>query len=199
MANPQISVSDNFLNADEQKSLWDFLNEPGWAFGAFSDQEKGSRYFYKHFAGYQRDPSKEGQPTAFEDELRERFPQIARVWDRLKQGPLQGHVLSRCYANGMPSGVEGALHLDSNLDTHLTTIYYPHLSWHPNFAGETVFFDKAGADIVAAVYPRPNRLVIFSGTIPHVARPASRKGPDLRITLMFKTMPLEDAVAMAGR
>ena len=107
-------------------------------------------------------------------------------------------MLSRCYANGMPAGVEGALHLDSNVDTHLTTIYYPHLNWHPNFGGETVFFDRAGADIIASVYPRPNRIVMFSGTIPHVARPISRQGPDLRITLMFKTMPEADAAKPAG-
>jgi SM-20-related protein len=197
MADLQISVCDNFLGADEQKAVWDFLKGPGWAFGAFSEQEQGSRYFYKHFAGYRLDPAKEGAPVSFEDELRE-VPLLAEVWARLKNGPLKAHALSRCYANGMPSGVEGALHLDSNIDTHLTTIYYPHLSWHPNFGGETVFFDKAGGDIVASVYPRPNRLVIFPGTIPHVARPVSRKGPDLRITLMFKTMPEQDAAAMAA-
>jgi SM-20-related protein len=194
MANLQIAVRDNFLAEDEQRAVWEFLKGPGWAFGAYSDQE-GSRYFYKHFAGYRLDPSSEGKAAAFEDELREGYPLLAAVWDRLKAGPLQGHALARCYANGMPSGVDGALHLDSNIDSHLTTIYYPHLEWHPNFGGETVFFDKAGADIVAAVYPRPNRLTIFSGTIPHVARPVSRRGPDLRITLMFKTLPETDAAA----
>jgi SM-20-related protein len=197
-ATAQISVRDNFLGVEAQKAVWEYLKGPGWAFGAYSDQERGSRYFYKHFAGYRLDPQAEGGPGAFEDELREASPLIAEVWDQLRQGPLKGHVLSRCYANGMPAGVEGALHLDSNVDTHLTTIYYPHLSWHPNFGGETVFFDKSGADIVAAVYPRPNRIVMFSGTIPHVARPISRQGPDLRITLMFKTMPEADAAKAAG-
>ena len=193
-----IQAIDNFLPQAEQAALWNFLRSPGWAFGAFSDKE-GSRYFYKHFAGYRLDPKAETGALAFERELQEASPLLTSIWERLKAGPLKGHALSRCYANGMPSGVEGALHLDSNVDTHLTTIYYPHLSWHPNFGGETVFFDKSGADIVAAVYPRPNRIVMFSGTIPHVARPVSRQGPDLRITLMFKTMPVEDAIAQAAR
>ena len=193
MASAQITVRDNFLSTEAQKSVWDYLKGPGWAFGAYSDQDQGSRYFYKHFAGYRLDPAAEGGPTSFEGELVRESPLIAEVWEQLKQGPLKGHVLARCYANGMPSGVDGALHLDSNVDTHLTTIYYPHLSWHPNFGGETVFFDKTGSDIVAAVYPRPNRIVMFSGTIPHVARPVARKGPDLRLTLMFKTMPEADA------
>ena len=198
MAGAQITVRDNFLGVEAQQAVWDYLKGPGWAFGAYSDQE-GSRYFYKHFAGYRLDPAAEGGPTSFEEELVQQSPLIAEVWSLLKQGPLKGHVLSRCYANGMPPGVDGALHLDSNIDTHLTTIYYPHLSWSPNFGGETVFFDMARSDIVAAVYPRPNRVVMFSGTIPHVARPVSHKGPDLRITLMFKTMPESDAaMARAG-
>jgi SM-20-related protein len=42
-------------------------------------------------------------------------------------------------------------------------------------------------DIVSAVYPKPNRFVVFSGNIPHVARGVSRTCPKLRITLMYKT------------
>jgi SM-20-related protein len=77
--------------------------------------------------------------------------------------------------------------LDSSVPTHFTLVYYPHLSGHPNYGGETVFFDPSGSDIIAAVYPRPKRLVAFPGTMPHVARGVSRKCPDLRVTLMFKT------------
>ena len=61
------------------------------------------------------------------------------------------------------------------------------MSWHPNYAGETVFFNDEGTDIIGTVYPRPNRMVLFSGSIPHVARGVSRVCPELRITLMFKT------------
>lgn len=96
--------------------------------------------------------------------------------------------MARCYANGMPAGAEGGLHMDSNIPTHLTAIYYPTLSWQPSFAGETLFFNPDGTDITAAVYPKPNRLVVFSGTTPHVARPTSVRCPELRITLMFKTL-----------
>jgi SM-20-related protein len=193
MTGPRISVVDNFLGPNEQKAVWEFLRSPGWAFGAYSDEEDGaSRYLYKHFSGYRKDTTEPFDPAASEAELRTASPLIASVWDRLRAGPLQGHVLARCYANGMPSGTEGGLHLDSNIDTHMTVIYYPHLAWSPNFGGETLFFDMNRSDIVAAVYPKPNRIVAFSGTIPHVARPTSRRCTDLRITLMFKTMPEGD-------
>ena len=109
------------------------------------------------------------------------------MWARLSSTVLKDHRLSRCYANSYPDGAEGALHTDSNIASHLTAIYYPHLEWHPNYAGETVFFDAVSGEILTAIYPRPNRLVIFPGTIPHVARAASRACPSVRTTLMFKT------------
>ena len=48
-------------------------------------------------------------------------------------------------------------------------------------------FNQEETDILASIYPKPNRLLIFSGIVPHVARGVSRICPVLRITLMFKT------------
>jgi SM-20-related protein len=88
----------------------------------------------------------------------------------------------------MPAGVGGGLHRDSNDPAHLTLIYYPNLAWSPRDAGETLFYDDAEQDVIRAVTPRPNRLVVFRGTIPHVARPISSHAGTDRITLMFKTL-----------
>jgi SM-20-related protein len=185
---PAIVAFDNFLGPAEHQQIWEFLKGPGWAFGAYSD-DGGSRYFYKHFAGYVLDGQEAREPAAIEAEL-EQFPIVQRMWQKLKAGPLQGHALARCYANGMPPGAEGGVHLDSNIDTHFTAIYYPHLTWNPNFGGETLLFNPDATDIISAVYPKPDRLFIFPGTIPHVARPLSIRASELRITLMFKTQPL---------
>jgi SM-20-related protein len=168
--------------------VWNFLNEPGWAYGAFS-AEAGHRYFYKHFAGLKQSPKEYDDPAAIEREL-EPHPVVAMVWARLKAGPLAGHRLGRCYANGMPAGAEGGVHLDSDVPDHFTAIYYPHPKWSADLGGETLFFNATRDEIVAAVYPKPNRLVIFPGTIPHVARPISARASEMRITLMFKTVGL---------
>ncbi|MBV8594381.1 MAG: hypothetical protein JOZ27_08790 [Caulobacteraceae bacterium] len=184
-----IRIHDDILPVAEQETLLKSLKGPGWAFGAYSDPgPAASRYWYKHFAGVVRDGSHDIDSGAFERELAEAAPLVSAVWLRLKGGALRGHALTRCYANGYPNGSEGGLHLDSSVATHFTAIYYPHLKWHPNFAGETVFFDRAGEEIIAAVYPKPNRLVVFPGDIPHVGRGVSRSCPELRITLMFKTL-----------
>jgi SM-20-related protein len=68
-----------------------------------------------------------------------------------------------------------------------TALYYPHLRWHPDWGGETLFFNETRDDLVKAIYSKPGRLVVFDSAIPHVARPVSRKCLELRITLMFKT------------
>lgn len=185
----QVRVFDNLLGAQEQAAVWAFLNQGGWAYGGYSaDGPEADRYFYKHFAGYRTGPDAR-TPGAIEAELAETAPLLAGMWAALKAGPLAGQALARCYANGMPGGVEGGLHLDSDVESHLTAIYYPHPAWAADYAGETLLFNATGDEIVAAIYPKPNRLAVFSGTIPHVARPMSRKRPELRITLMFKTMP----------
>jgi SM-20-related protein len=190
MSAGKVQVFDDLLAPAEHAAVWNFLNRPGWAYGGFSAEgPEADRYFYKHFAGYRTDGREARDLAAIEDELAQSAPILAQMWSELKKGPLAGQALSRCYANGMSGGIEGGLHLDSNIETHLTSIYYPHPTWSPNFAGETLLFNAAGDEVLAAIYPKPNRLAVFAGTIPHVARPMSRRRADLRITLMFKTMP----------
>ena len=183
---PAIHVVDNVLAEPDRAAIHDFLRGPGWAFGVHSDSAPdASRYWYKHFAGHQRD-GEERSVEATAEELKA-APPVNWLWERLTATHLCGHVLMRSYANGYTSGVEGALHLDSLEPNHFTTIYYPHPAWDPNFAGETVFFNADRTDIIGSVYPKPNRMVVFRGDIPHVARGVSRRCVDLRITLMFKT------------
>jgi SM-20-related protein len=183
---PVLVARDNFLPPDEHRALWEYLSGEGWAFGAYSDAE-GPRYFYKHFAGFRQKDGEYADPEAIEAELAA-YPLVAAAWKRVKEGLFAGHRLSRCYANAMPPGIEGGVHQDSTIDSHLTAIYYPHLAWDPSRGGETLFFNPDGSDVIGVGYPKPNRLVVFSGTVPHVARPLSARAKDLRITLMFKTL-----------
>ena len=128
--------------------------------------------------------------AAFERDLTRNAPIVSTLWQALKAGVMRGHALTRCYANGYPVGAEAVDHAQR---FGFPGIYYPNLDWDPNYAGETVFFTADGSDIIRSVYPRPNRLVIFPGTIPHVARALTSRCPHLRITLMFKTMQISAA------
>jgi len=193
MTLPKIAIYDDFLAKADHRAVWELLKQPGWAYGAYSDGGADAhRYFYKHFAGYFDSGQEKRSASGNEEDLKRSAPLLFNFWLALKKGPMAGLELARCYANGMPAGTEGGVHADSNIDTHLTAIYYPHLDWHASFGGETLLFNPSATDVIAAIYPKPNRLAVFAGTIPHVARPTSRRCADLRITLMFKTMPANE-------
>jgi SM-20-related protein len=182
---------DNAFEEGQRKRILEFLDGPGWKFGWKSDPKSDPySFWHKHFAGnvlpdhYAKDGRE--KPYDCADELRRTAPILHEVWRIIEKRVLPGHRLTRCYANGQPHGSEGAIHTDSLSEQSRTVIYYPHSAWHPNWGGETLFFNKDQTDVISAINPRPNRLIVFSGIIPHVARGVSRVCPALRITLMFK-------------
>lgn len=185
-----ILIVDHFLGEDRRRRILEYLDQPGWKHGAYSSAAPDApRYFYKHFAGYQQSAHEARDPAAIAAELAMMAPPVADVWADLLRKPLRGQLLSRCYANRMPTGIGGGVHLDSDCKDHLTAIYYPQGDWNADHGGETLFFNRAGNEVIKAVVPRPDRLVIFPGTIPHAARPIYGGAPDAaRITLMFKTL-----------
>lgn len=184
-----IVVLDNVLGEDRRAEVLNFLAQPGWVHGAYSSADNAMpRYFYKHFAGYAKSAQEARTPETIADELRVNAPLLADMWQYLLGKPLRNQLLSRCYANAMPVGVGGGVHLDSNVKEHLTAIYYPQAEWNADHGGETLFFNRNGSEVMKAVVPKPDRLVIFPGTIPHVARPIYGPGHEQRITLMFKTL-----------
>lgn len=181
-----IQIFDNFLAAESHKALAAYLRGPGWAYGAYSDsQPGGARYWYKHFAGLFQSVEEQADGAAVEAEL-EAFPPIAGMWAALRQTVLKDHDLIRSYANGYPYGADGGVHLDADVPGHLTALYFGHARWEPDWGGETVFFDAERRDVIGSAYARPNRLLLFPGDVPHVARGVSRTCQELRITLMFK-------------
>jgi SM-20-related protein len=186
---PQVYLYEDVLQEPLRAEVADFLKSTSWHFGATSDKTEGSYpYWYKHFAGVFDQKDLRTEITDCSDQLRREAPIIAAVWHYLKERIFRDHILVRCYANSYPYGSEGVVHRDANDTRHHTAIFYPNSIWDMNWAGETMFFRlQQPPEILTTVWPRPNRLVVFQGIIPHVARGISRSCPLLRTTLMFKT------------
>jgi SM-20-related protein len=189
---PTITRMDNVLRDDQRKAIDDLLRGPGWKFGWKSKRNTDEfSFWHKHFAGPilsdRVSQPDQDEPVSCAEELAHKAPAIHLLWTALEKTALKGHVLVRSYANGHTYGSDGTVHTDSASPRSFTTLYYPHERWSPNWGGETVFFNPEETDIIAAIYPRPNRLIVFPGALPHVARGVSRICPILRITLMFKT------------
>ena len=177
---------DDMLPELQRQEVFNFLRGGGWRFGWKSSRKTDAYSFWHlHFAGHRNAGEQTPYPCA--DELQKNAPLIFKVWSGLADTVFRGHTLMRCYANAHAYGGDGTLHTDSTDPDSRTAVYYPHGVWWPNWAGETVVFNADKSDIIAAVYPRPNRMVVFPGYLPHVARGVSRTCPELRIVLVFKT------------
>jgi len=176
---------DDIIDDDQRIRINNYLRRSGWKFGWRSNEKSDYfRFWHKHFAG----SINHNEPTYdCSEELKSNSDIIHQLWCIISSNILLRHRLVRCYANGMTYGDDGTTHRDATLPNNYTAIYYPHKVWEPDWGGETVFFNKMKTDIVASVYPKSNRLVVFDGTTPHVARGVSRTCPVFRVTLMFKT------------
>jgi SM-20-related protein len=185
---PPLFTVEDLLEEPARKQINDFLHMTGWKFGWKSSRKSDTfAFWHKHFAGRRRINGEEQEQYPCADELKTRAPLIHGFWLGLAETALKGHTLYRCYANGQSYGSEGTVHTDSKSDRSYTAVYYPHETWQPDWGGETVLFNDDKSDILASIYPKPNRLAVFKGSIPHVARGVSRICPVLRVVLAFKT------------
>lgn len=71
----------------------------------------------------------------------------------------------------------------------LTALWFLSKTWEPEWGGETMFFDASG-DALFCASPKPGRLVLFDGAIPHVGRPPSRICYTPRFTFAIKLAPV---------
>lgn len=80
----------------------------------------------------------------------------------------------RAYTNYAAYGDMLYTHTDCRPDQReLTVLWFLSTDWEPEWGGETMFFDASG-DAMFCASPKPGRLVVFDGAIPHVGRPPSR-------------------------
>jgi len=185
-------IADDVLKPEEQKRIYLFLMQADWSYGWRSRKDVSAQAFWhRHFAGSIDDADEQirAQEGIVDcaDELANTAPILCGFWKYLQRKTFQNHALSRCYANALPYGTDGGTHIDSLVPGDWTAVYYPHETWHPDWGGETIIFNRDCTDILAAVYPKPNRLFMFPGFVHHVARGVSRSCPRMRVTLMFKT------------
>ncbi|HXY98036.1 MAG TPA: 2OG-Fe(II) oxygenase [Steroidobacteraceae bacterium] len=101
------------------------------------------------------------------------------------------HRIYRCYCNHAAYGDMLFTHTDCAPGAgELTALWFITPEWNPEWGGETLFFDSS-MDAQVAVSPRPGRLVLFDGSLPHVGRPPNRICYVSRYTLAYKLQPLK--------
>jgi SM-20-related protein len=180
-------VIDDFFDSGTFSELNDYFIKTKWSYGWKSNASSDVYvHWHAHIAGGTRTSR-----NVCEDELANDLSatMIHRIWEQLRQEFLAGHKLLRVYANAHTFGLEGGIHRDNAPGENIvTTLVYAHALWPVPWGGETVFYSQDHEQIVASVLPRPGRVVIFHGGIPHAARAPSRESRALRVTLVFKSI-----------
>lgn len=181
----RIELWDDAVPGDLQMRLAGLMDLNIWRYGWKASSEQTSYgFWHSHFGG---DDDLESSSCEHDLLGRPLVKPVLDLWRMLEAGPLQGQVLVRAYANGHTFGGDGHLHRDHKDPGHFTTIYYAHPAWEPNWAGETVFFNRAQDDIIRAVFPKPGRMVHFPGHIMHAARSPGRECSALRTVVVLKS------------
>ena len=179
-----VSQFDSLIPAPRLKAAQDyFASSVRWKYG----WPQGTSDPYSHWNIDFLESGLHNQKN-LERKLRETagFEPLAGIWDSLQAGPLYGHHLVRCYANAHTYGVEGYIHTDSKQTDNYTAVVYLNPVWKPEWGGELVLFDGAG-DLACAILPKPGRVAIIPGDMPHAARGVSRTCPAIRVSLAFKS------------
>tara|TARA_B100000902_G_scaffold232242_1_gene220223 strand:+ start:1253 stop:1975 length:723 start_codon:yes stop_codon:yes gene_type:complete len=96
------------------------------------------------------------------------------------------------YINLLRFGDRPGIHVDCPwyVTDQKTVLIYLNPEWQPEWGGETIFYNHK-MDATRIVTPRPGRVVMFDGRIPHTGRPPTPRYERNRYILTFKYMDLK--------
>lgn len=113
--------------------------------------------------------------------------QMQQIVDQLF--PFEYMTPNRIYCNSCHYGDIYFTHRDylSDDQKHVSLIYYANAKWPHEWQGETIFYQHVDdTDATFAVTPRPGRVAVFRGAIPHRSAEPSRLCHGSRYTWVFK-------------
>tara|TARA_B100001250_G_C19718312_1_gene752601 strand:+ start:185 stop:700 length:516 start_codon:yes stop_codon:yes gene_type:complete len=158
-----IITYDNFLSAEDFKSVSDYLKRPKWKWGHGSFSEGGYEFWIM--------------------DLMTEYFFTNKLLNIIIEKTGQDYFLSRCYCNGHTYGTAGTFHQDCLDSDGRTVLLYANDTWKQQWGGKTVF------DIDGKYHYNEfvsNSIVIFPGVIPHRAETTTRDFTGLRKTVAWK-------------
>lgn len=188
----EVQVVDDEILPSELSKIFFELNKTRWRFGWPVQHGPFARpCWHKFIAGSQR-----AHHAGCESELRELndWGFLADLWCRVKSKYLDRETLVGVYANGQTCGQDTPIHRDNRPGLPgKTVVVFCNSHWASAWGGELMFYTNDKADLIKSVMPKPGRIVIFDGEIPHSAKAPNMSCAELRVTLAFKTLNKEVA------
>ena len=115
------------------------------------------------------------------------YKKADEIFKRTLPHLINTHSLDRPYASGYLYGTHHEMHTDGKDENDCFTImFYLNKIWDMSYAGETIYTDPTRTEIIKSVIPKPGRVAVFNGFIPHCAREVSRTCVELRMVATFK-------------
>lgn len=186
-ADKEIAVLDGMIDADMQDCLVNNLSKSVWRFGWPVNDSYFSRQCWHVFIAGRRRPER----MSCEAELTGDWECLWKFWRGLKRESLPPVKLMGVYANGQTCGQDAPIHRDNwGNEKGVTVLIFCNPFWATSWGGELVFYDDAKVDVIKSVLPKPGRVVIFDGSIPHAAKSPALSCDQLRMTIAFKTLLL---------
>ena len=88
------------------------------------------------------------------------------------------------------------LHIDGESEEALSFMVYPVSEWNESWGGETVFVRDG--EVTDCVVPKPGRVVVFPGSIPHGGKAPNRQhGGVARFSAVFQFTPGQEEDMLA--
>jgi hypothetical protein len=200
-------VFDDAIKKEHLDALSNYAKKARYSFGWKSNKNK--EYDQGHFnhvvVSIKRSEVEENTDLS----ITEKFKEAKVVYDVWKDICINSgkRQLVRAYFNLYTAGTEGYIHIDdpeanqairSKDKIQETILVYLTPNWNPDWAGETIIFDK-NLDVLYATLPKYGRVLHFDGKLKHVGRGISRICNEYRIVIAFKTyrdeIPAEKAIS----
>lgn len=93
---------------------------------------------------------------------------------------LNYHTVDRCIINNITPLDTHYPHDDASTNMKWSLLYYANLKWELEWGADTLFLKDNKKDILHISQCKPNRVVIFDSTIPHLIRPSTMSAPHHR-------------------
>lgn len=192
----EIQVYDNVIPQAVQDKLSATVNSQVWGY----DWQTAITDFYPVW-GRSVTNSLRAEKNAEENLMRRNSSDAASdVWLLFQDTFLRGHSLLRAFVIGFHHGCEGYGHLDNvdpedqgaignglNLTNYRSTIIFAFNEWETKWGGEMLLYNRDGTDVIAAVEPKPFRVLSFPGLLPHKPNGPIRESAQFLPLLSFRS------------
>jgi hypothetical protein len=142
----EIQVSDDFFTSEEQTIILNYCSECDYYYGERDNNSNPPTGMVHNI------PEKEKVYHIIRNKIENSIPLIKQM------------EFDRMYVNCFAPSENPYFHIDGK--DVITFLYYPEKEWSLNDGGETQFYVD---DNLYGIIPKPNRMVMFDGSIIHRA------------------------------